>query len=152
MLAAEAVGDAGAGTELAAGLLGSGMAAASHAAEAGTRAFINTSPEPFTNWTASIAKDVGVVAGLLVVFDHPLLFLGLLVLFLLLLVWLLPKLWRGFKHVFGTIAGWFGGAQKAPRPPESGARTPEARSPGGGCRAAARCDLSGRRTVDKGGG
>lgn len=131
ILAAGAVGDAGAGAELAAGLLGGGMAAASHAAKAGTRVLINTSPEPFTNWTASIAEDFSVVAGLLVALDHPLLFLALLALFLLLLVWLLPKLWRGIKRVFRTIAGWFGGARKEePAPPgPDDARTPAAPPP-----------------------
>jgi hypothetical protein len=112
ILAANAVGDVGAGTELAAALLGGGMAAASHAAKAGTRVLINSSPEPFTNWTASIAEDFSVVAGLLIALNHPVLFLGLLAVFLLLLTWLLPKLWRGIKRVFGAIARFFGGGGK----------------------------------------
>jgi hypothetical protein len=115
MLAAGAVGDLGPGAELAALLLGGGMAAGSHAAKAGTRALINTSPEPFTNWTASVLEDVGVVAGLWTALNHPVLFLVLLVLFVLLLVWLLPKLWRGVKRVFGAIGRLFGaGKQDAP--------------------------------------
>ena len=120
ILAASAVGDIGAGAELAAALLGGGMAAASHAAKAGTRVLINTSPEPFTNWTASIAEDFSVVAGLLIALNHPVVFLALLAVFLLLLVWLLPKLWRGIKRVFGAIARLFGGGDKQE----------EARSPG----------------------
>ena len=48
MLAAGAVGDVGTGAELAAALMGGGMAAASHAAKSGARVLINTSPEPFT--------------------------------------------------------------------------------------------------------
>jgi len=103
MLAAGAVGDLGVGTELAAALLGGGMAAASHAAKSGTRVLINTSPEPFTNWGASIAEDVAVVAGLLAAVNHPLVFLAVLAVFLLLLIWLLPKLWRGIKRVFGAV-------------------------------------------------
>lgn len=115
MLAAGAVGDLGPGAELAALLLGGGMAAGTHAAKAGTRALINTSPEPFTNWTASVLEDVGVVAGLWTALNHPVLFLVLLVLFVLLLVWLLPKLWRGVKRVFGAIGRLFGaGKQDAP--------------------------------------
>ena len=39
-------------------------AATSHAAKAGSRVVINASPEPFTNWAASITEDVTVVAGL----------------------------------------------------------------------------------------
>jgi len=126
LLAANAVGDVGMGAELAAGLLGGGMAAASHAAKAGTRVMINTSPEPFTNWTASILEDVGVVAGLWTALNHPVIFLVALVLFIILLVWLLPKVWRGVKKVFGWLARLFGGGDKPevgqapnlPKPPE----------------------------------
>lgn len=107
MLAAGAVGDVGAGTELAAMLVGGGMAAGSHAAKAGTRAMINTSPEPLSNWTASIAEDIGVIGGLWLALNHPVLFLVALLLFMILLAWLLPKLWRGIKTVFGAIRRMF---------------------------------------------
>lgn len=107
LLAAGAVGDLGAGTELAAALLGGGMAAASHAAKSGTRVLINTSPEPFTNWAASITEDFAVVAGLLAAVNHPLVFLAALAVFLLILIWLLPKLWRGIKRVFGALLRLF---------------------------------------------
>ena len=107
MLAAGAVGDVGAGTELAAMLVGGGMAAGSHAAKAGTRAMINTSPEPLSNWTASITEDIGVIGGLWLALNHPVLFLVALLLFMILLVWLLPKLWRGIKTVFGAIRRMF---------------------------------------------
>jgi hypothetical protein len=122
ILAAAAVGDVGAGAEIAAGLLGGGMAAASHAAKSGTRVLINTSPEPFTNWTASVVEDFAVVGGLITAVSHPVVFLIILVLFLALLVWLLPKLWRGIKRVFGAIARFFGagGSEEAQRPKEPG--------------------------------
>jgi hypothetical protein len=111
MLAAGAVGDVGPGVEMAAALMGGGLAAATHAAKSGTRVLINTSPEPFTNWAASVTEDVGVVAGLWAAVMHPAVFLVLLTLFLVLLVWLLPKLWRGIKRVFGAIARLFGGGK-----------------------------------------
>lgn len=117
ILAASAVSDVGLGAEIAAGLLGGGMAAASHAAKAGTRVLINTSPEPFTNWTASILEDVGVIAGLWAALNHPVLFLVLLVLFILLLIWLLPKVWRGVKKVFGWLLRLFGGGEPEGAPP-----------------------------------
>lgn len=112
MLAAGAVGELGAGPELAAALVGGGMAAASHAAKAGGRVLINTSPEPFTNWTASIVEDFAVIGGLLAAVNNPVLFLVILAIFLALLVWLLPKLWRGVKRVFGAIARLFGGGRR----------------------------------------
>lgn len=120
MLAASAVGDVTPALEIAAGLLGGGLAAGSHATKAGTRVMINTSPEPFTNWAASITEDVAVVAGLWTALNHPVIFIGLLVLFVLLIIWLLPKLWRGIKAVFRKITGFFGGntsAQEIPSTP-----------------------------------
>ena len=68
---------------------------------------INTSPEPFTNWTASIAEDISVFGGVWLMLNQPWTFVGLLIVFLLLLVWLLPKLWRGIKVLFAKIRGIF---------------------------------------------
>jgi hypothetical protein len=116
LLAAGAVGNIGPGAELAAALAGGGLAAATHAAKAGTRVLINTSPEPFTNWGASLAEDVAVVAGLMAAINHPLAFLIFLVLFILLLIWLLPRLWRGIKRVFGAIRRFFGSKPEEPDP------------------------------------
>ena len=112
LMAAGAVGDIGPAGNLAVALLGGGVAAASHAAKAGTRVLINTSPEPFTNWTASVAEDLGVLGGLLIAIKHPAVFLVLLAIFFILLVWLLPKLWRGIKGVFGAIGRFFGGSSR----------------------------------------
>jgi hypothetical protein len=108
MLAAGAMGDIGAGAELAGALVGGGLAASTHAAKAGGRVLINTSPEPFTNWGASLGEDVAVIAGLWTALNHPVLFLVLLVVFVVLLIWLLPKLWRGIKRVFRAIGRLFG--------------------------------------------
>lgn len=112
MLAAGAVGNINPAVSLAAGILGGGLAATSHAAKAGTRVLINTSPEPFTNWAASIGEDVAVVAGLWTALHHPVLFIILLILFLLLLAWLLPRIWRGIKRVFKSIGRFFSGKRE----------------------------------------
>jgi hypothetical protein len=77
-----------------AGLLGGTLAAGTHVAKTGTRALINTSPEPFSNVAASLAEDVSVIGGLILAITHPITFLCLLALFAALLVWLLPKLWH----------------------------------------------------------
>ncbi len=120
LLAAGAVGEAGMAMELAALIVGGGLATGSHAAKAGSRVLINTSPEPFSNWTASIGEDVTAFGGLWLAFNYPLLFLALLALFLLFLVWFLPKIWRGIKGVFNAIGRLFGGGQAnddSPSPP-----------------------------------
>ena len=77
-----------------AGLLGGTLAAGTHVAKTGTRALINSSPEPFSNIAASLTEDVSVIGGLALAIAHPITFLCLLALFVALLIWLLPKLVR----------------------------------------------------------
>ncbi|TAJ40666.1 MAG: DUF4126 domain-containing protein [Reyranella sp.] len=77
-----------------AGLLGGTLAAGTHIAKTGSRALINTSPEPFSNIAASLTEDAAVIGGLALAIAHPITFLCLLAAFVALLVWLLPKLIR----------------------------------------------------------
>lgn len=58
--------------------LGGGAALTTHAIKAGSRALINASPEPLSNWTASIGEDLAAMGALTLVFAHPWLALGLL--------------------------------------------------------------------------
>ena len=83
-----------------AALLGGTLAASAHFTKAGSRALINTSPEPFSNWAASFSEEAVVAAGLWAAFFHPWLWFVLLALFLVLAAWLLPKLWRGMRWLF----------------------------------------------------
>jgi hypothetical protein len=103
VLAAGAVGEVGTAAHLAAAIAGGTLAAGSHATKAGTRVLINTSPEPVSNWFASVGEDVAVIAGLWTALHYPVLFIVLLVLFILLMIWLLPILWRGIRRIFGFI-------------------------------------------------
>lgn len=107
MLAAGAVGELNPAVELAAAVLGGGMAAGTHAAKAGTRLLINTSPEPFSNWFASVGEDVAVIAGVWTCINHPILFLVLLALFVLLMVWWLPRIWIYIQRVFRFVFNLF---------------------------------------------
>ena len=115
ILAAGAAGGIDPSVSLAAGLVGGGVAAVSHATKSGTRVLINTSPEPVTNWIASLGEDVAVVLGLWTALNHPIVFLVLIVIFLLLMIWLLPKLWRGVKKVFGFLIRLFQGSPPTAR-------------------------------------
>jgi len=67
--------------QLGAGALatGAGVALTSHVLKAGSRALLNTSPEPLSNWTASITEDVAVVGGLALAFSHPWIALAIVV-------------------------------------------------------------------------
>ena len=113
LLAAGAVGDVTPSLEIAAGILGGGLAATSHATKAGSRLLINTSPEPLTNWTASLGEDVMVFGGLWAALNYPLFFLGLLILFLVLVAWMLPKLWGVIKTVFRKVGELLGLVDKS---------------------------------------
>lgn len=115
-LAASAVGDTNAAMELAAAIAGGSLAAGTHMTKAGTRLLINTSPEPVSNWTASFTEDFAVIGGLLLALNNPVLFLVLLVVFIVMAIWLLPKIWRGIKMMFSKIKRWFGGNEPAPEP------------------------------------
>jgi len=86
-------------------VLGGVVSAGSHAAKTGGRALINTSPEPFSNWFASVFEDVIVVIGLLLALFKPVVFLIWMALFALLLIWLLPKLLRGLKAIWQRLQG-----------------------------------------------
>ena len=119
ILAAGAVGDVGTGAQLAAAIAGGTLATGSHVTKTGTRVLINTSPEPVTNWFASVGEDVAVIAGLWTALYHPALFIVLLVLFILLSIWLLPKIWRGIKRVFGFFGRMFGSSNATDLPATS---------------------------------
>jgi len=125
ILAAAAVGDISPAAELAAGLLGGGLAATTHVTKASARVMINTSPEPVSNWMASIGEDVAVVGGVWAALHHPWIFLGLLLVFILLMAWLLPRIWRGIKALAAKLAVLFGKTPQPPMLPDSTDRTPE---------------------------
>ena len=88
------------GGDLSTGMLatGAGVALTSHLLKAGSRALLNTSPEPVSNWTASITEDVAVVGGLALAFSYPWIALaivvGLSVGFFLFVWWLWRKVFR----------------------------------------------------------
>ena len=98
-LAAAVFGDSGTAVALAAAILGGTLAAGAHLAKAGTRAAINTSPEPFTNWTASLAEDAIVPFGLWLAVAHPIAFFVLLALFLVAAALLVRLIWRGLRRL-----------------------------------------------------
>ena len=108
LLAAGTVGDVTPALEIAAGILGGSVAATTHATKAGTRLMLNTSPEPVSNWTASISGDFLVLGGLWTALNHPILFLILFIGFIGFAIWFLPKLWRFIKILLQKIGAFFG--------------------------------------------
>jgi hypothetical protein len=102
LLAAAAVADHSAALALAAALLGGTFAAGAHFTKAGGRVLINTSPEPFSNWAASLAEDAMVAGVVWFAFKHPFALIVILALLVALTVWLMPRLWRGVRHVIAA--------------------------------------------------
>ena len=89
---------------LGAGMLatGAGVALTSHVLKAGSRALLNTSPEPVTNWTASLAEDVTVVGGLTLALAHPWIALAIV---LLVSVSIAAAVWWLWRRVHRALFG-----------------------------------------------
>lgn len=107
-LAASVFGDAGGATMLAAAIVGGTLAAGSHMTKAGSRMAINTSPEPFSNWAASFGEDLAVGLVLWLAYEYPLVAIAVLALLVLLMIWLLPKVWRFLSRLTAGLARLFG--------------------------------------------
>jgi hypothetical protein len=78
-------------------LLGGTAAAGSHITKAGTRVAINTSPEPVTNWFASLAEDAFVIGLSLLTLKFPLLALLVSLTIVVMIVWLARRLWKWLR-------------------------------------------------------
>lgn len=108
LLAAAAVGsDMNPSIVIAAALLGGSLAASTHAAKSGARVLINASPEPVSNWLASLGEDAAVLVGLWTALHYPLLFIGFIIVFILLLIWLLPRIWKGVLKILSMLVNLF---------------------------------------------
>ena len=85
--------------DLGAGALatGAGVALTSHLLKSGSRLLLNTSPEPVSNWTASVGEDVAVVGVLALVFANPWLALSIAALISLLVA---AGLWWAWRLLF----------------------------------------------------
>lgn len=113
ILAAQSLGPVDPAWYLMAVLVGGGLAAGSHATKAGTRLLINTSPEPFTNIGASLTEDALVIGGLWTALHYPLVFLLFLLLFVALMIFVLPRIWRLLRKAFRWLTGSGKEASKA---------------------------------------
>ena len=89
---------------LVAAILGGAVAAGAHLTKAGARSAINTSPEPFSNWIASLFEDALVPAGLWVAVFHPVAFLVLLAAFAIAAILLIRWLIRGLRLLHSKLS------------------------------------------------
>ena len=76
--------------------------------KASSRVLINTSPEPFSNWAASLAEDTLAAGMVWFAFTHPVALIVILILLIIATIWLLPKLWRGMRRVIAATRHMLG--------------------------------------------
>jgi len=93
-------------------LVAGGVALSGHSAKAATRLAVNHSPEPFSNVAVSFLEDGLVAGGLYLLVAHPWVIAGIVLGFLALFAWLVPRIYRALRaewRAFGTMwRGWFG--------------------------------------------
>jgi Domain of unknown function (DUF4126) len=109
VLAASAFAHFAPGVRVAGLLAGGALAFGSHATKATVRVAANTSPEPFSNFLLSSIEDIFTIGLTALAAFHPVVILGVVILFVILLIWLGPKLWRKMRRVLEqtrTILGF----------------------------------------------
>ncbi len=111
VLAATIIGDVDPAIALSAALVGGGLTTGTHLVKASSRLLVNTSPEPFSNIGVSLAEDAIAVGGLCMALYHPLVFTVFLILFVMLMVWFLPILWRRLREIYVSLRGLLGGGK-----------------------------------------
>jgi len=95
-----AAAGAGPAMQIPVALLAGGVALESHLTKATARVAINTSPEPITNSVASVTEDASVVGILYLVIKHPVMASIVVILFILVSIWFLKKMFRFLKRIF----------------------------------------------------
>jgi hypothetical protein len=100
LVAVTAVGQASPSAQVLAALLGGTVAMTTHLTKAGTRAAVNTSPEPFSNWILSVGEDVLAVALSYGALQHPMLALAIAVALLIVIVACASLIVRALRRRF----------------------------------------------------
>jgi Domain of unknown function (DUF4126) len=101
VLAAAAFANAEPSVRIAALLLGGGVALSSHGAKAAARLTANVSPEPFSNIALSVVEDIVTFGSAILMVFHPVVILGIVVVFVIVAAFLVPKIFRAFRRMFG---------------------------------------------------
>lgn len=107
ILAATAFADFDPAVKIAATIIGGGVALSSHGTKAATRLAANTSPEPASNIALSIGEDILTFASAILMAFHPIVILVIVVLFLILVIWLAPKIYRALKRMLIRVKNLF---------------------------------------------
>jgi hypothetical protein len=88
-------------------LIGGGLALSSHGTKATLRAAINLSPEPVSNWIASITEDVIAIGGALLAVISPIVIIIVLAIFLVIFFWIAKKVITKIFQMLRSIKNFF---------------------------------------------
>jgi hypothetical protein len=94
---------------VAAVLLGGGLALSTHGTKATARAAANATPEPLTNWALSLAEDVVAIGGAVLAVVSPWAILCVILIFVAVAAWLLPKIVRRLARLVAHARKLFAG-------------------------------------------
>ncbi len=108
VLAATAFGDFDRGVQVAALLLGGGLALSAHGTKAGARAAINLSPEPASNIVASLIEDVIAVGSILLSVFAPFILFAVIAAFVVLSFLMARKIVSAMKGMMLQLRRAFG--------------------------------------------
>jgi hypothetical protein len=94
-------------------LAGGTLALGSHGTKATVRMAANTSPEPFSNIILSTLEDIFTIALTALAAFHPVVILVIVLIFVLLMIWLGPKIVRAIRRMLREVWLLMGGARTA---------------------------------------
>jgi hypothetical protein len=98
LIAVATLGEASPTAQGVVALLGAMTAGGSHLTKAGARAFVNVTPEPFSNWVLSLGEDLFVVGLGYLALQHPIIALVVCLVALLAVVVVLAKIVRAVRR------------------------------------------------------
>jgi hypothetical protein len=113
VLAASAFAEFDPAVKIAAMIMGGGIALSSHGTKAATRLAANTSPEPFSNIALSLGEDALAFGSAILMAFYPVAILVIVVIFLIIALWLLPKIFRALRRLLLRARNIFGSNPQA---------------------------------------
>ena len=102
LIAIQTLGHPGPVFNVIVGLVAGAVTFTSHSVKTGTRLMVNQSPEPFSNVAVSLGENVLLGAMFALLWSHPLIALGILLVFVSVAFYFLPRIWRTIR-----IRVWF---------------------------------------------
>ena len=108
IIAATAFAEFDPSIKMAAMLVGGSLALGSHGAKAATRLAANASPEPFSNIALSLVEDVFTFASTVMMAFYPVLILIVIAVFLIVALWVVPKIVRALRRMIARLKSLFG--------------------------------------------